>query len=124
MLINRSLESKSAFVFAVEHVKPFLITSLCHQHNKVRTSLNLSTDFVVHSLRHTMLTRLGEAGTDVFTIKQIAGHSSVKVSEKYVHPIPEGLERVFERLEVFNRHSRGLTPENGSQHVAVFTTAS
>lgn len=123
MLINRSLESKSAFVFAGEHGKPFLVTSLCHQHNKVRTALNLPQDFVVHSLRHTMLTRLGEAGTDVFTIKQIAGHSSVKVSEKYVHPTPEGLERAFERLEVFNRQSRGLTEENGNQHVAVFTVA-
>ncbi|MFN2509937.1 MAG: tyrosine-type recombinase/integrase [Pyrinomonadaceae bacterium] len=124
MLINRSLESKSAFVFAGEHGKPFLVTSLCHQHNKVRTALNLPQDFVVHSLRHTMLTRLGEAGTDVFTIKQIAGHSSVKVSEKHVHPTPEGLERAFERLEVFNRQSKGLTELEDNQHVAVFTTVS
>ena len=49
-----------------------------------------------------MLTRLGEAGADAFTIMRIAGHSSVSVSQRYVHPTPEGLERAFERLEKLN----------------------
>lgn len=49
-----------------------------------------------------MLTRLGEAGADAFTIMRIAGHSSVTVSQRYVHPTPEGLERAFERLEKLN----------------------
>ena len=59
----------------------------------VRDNLKLSRDFVVHSLRHTMLTRLGEAGAEVFTIMRIAGHSSVTVSQRYVHPAPESMER-------------------------------
>jgi hypothetical protein len=49
-----------------------------------------------------MLTRLGEAGADAFTIMRIAGHSSVTVSQRYVHPTPEGMERAFERLEELN----------------------
>ena len=57
---------------------------------------------MIHSLRHTMLTRLGEAGADAFTIMRIAGHSSVTVSQRYVHPTPEGMERAFERLENLN----------------------
>ena len=59
-------------------------------------------DFVIHSLRHTMLTRLGEAGADAFAIMKIAGHSSVTVSQRYVHPTPEGMDRAFERLEILN----------------------
>ncbi len=58
-----------------------------------------------------MLTRLGGAGVDVFAIKRIAGHSSVTVSEKYVHPSPEFIERAFERLEEVNRQARDLIPE-------------
>jgi hypothetical protein len=81
---------------------PILGTSLDHQHDDVRKALNLPSDFVVHSLRHTMLTRLGEAGADAFTIMRIAGHSSVTVSQRYVHPTPEGMERAFERLEKSN----------------------
>jgi integrase len=81
---------------------PILGTSLDHQHDDVRTALKLPADFVIHSLRHTMLTRLGEAGADAFTIMRIAGHSSVTTSQRYVHPTPEGMERAFERLENLN----------------------
>ena len=47
-----------------------------------------------------MLTRLGELGVDTFTIMKIAGHSSVTVSQRYVHPSPEAVERAFERLQL------------------------
>ena len=78
---------------------PILGTFLDHQHEAVRTALKLPADFVIHSLRHTMLTRLGGAGADAFTIMRIAGHSSVTVSQRYLHPTPEGMERALERLE-------------------------
>jgi hypothetical protein len=47
-----------------------------------------------------MLTRLGESGVDAFTIMRIAGHSSVVISQRYVHPTPEATERAFERSEL------------------------
>jgi len=37
-----------------------------------------------------MLTRLGESGVDAFTIMRIAGHSSIVVSQRYIHPTPNG----------------------------------
>jgi site-specific recombinase XerD len=46
-----------------------------------------------------MLTLLGESGADAFTIVRMAGHSSVTVSQRYVHPSPESLEGAFERLD-------------------------
>jgi hypothetical protein len=33
---------------------------------------------------------------------RIAGHSSVTVSQRYVHPSAEAQERAIERLEAFN----------------------
>src|ERR1700720_1506548 len=60
-----------------------------------------STAIWMHSLRPTMLTRLGEAGV-AFTIMRIAGHSSITVSQRYVHPSNETMERAFERLEALN----------------------
>ena len=103
MLKVRKAGVKSAWVFPGDSSEaPILGTSLDHQHDDVRTALKLGKDFVIHSLRHTMLTRLGEAGADAFTIMRIAGHSSVTVSQRYVHPTPEGMERAFERLEKLN----------------------
>lgn len=105
MLVNRSLLSKSEYVFANESGKPYLVTSLDHLHNKVRSALQLPNDCVIHSLRHTFLTRFGEAGADAFTIKKVAGHSSVTISERYIHPTPEGQERAFERFANMNEEA-------------------
>ena len=79
-----------------------LVTSLDHLHAKVRETLEMPADLVVHSLRHTMVTRLGMLGVDVFTIMKIAGHSSLTISLRYVHPSPGSVERAFEKLEVSN----------------------
>jgi integrase len=63
----------------------------------------MPADFVVHSLRHTMLTRLGMLGVDAFTIMKLAGHSSITISQRYVHPSPESVESAFEKLEASNQ---------------------
>jgi len=42
--------------------------------------------FVLYSLRHTFLTRLGMSGIDIWTFARIAGHSNIRQSETYVHP--------------------------------------
>ena len=103
MLKARKADSESDWVFPGNSPEAAIRgTSIDHQHEDVRDTLKLSKEFVVHSLRHTMLTRLGEAGADAFTIMKIAGHSSVTVSQRYVHPTPEGMERAFERLENLN----------------------
>jgi integrase len=55
--------------------------------------------FVPYTLRHTALTRLAKAaGGDVFALAKIAGHSSIVVSQKYVHPESETIDEVFRRL--------------------------
>ncbi|HLX43598.1 MAG TPA: site-specific integrase [Bryobacteraceae bacterium] len=105
MLVRRKA-SKEDLVFPGDTGLPFLVSSLDHQHNEFRALLGMPADFVIHSLRHTMLTRLGEAGADAFTIMRIAGHSSVTVSQRYVHPSPESLETAFERLDALNQSKR------------------
>jgi integrase len=103
MLKARKATTKSDWVFPGDEPEAAILgTSLDHQHATVREALKLPQDFVVHSLRHTMLTRLGEAGADAFSIMKIAGHSSVTVSQRYVHPTPEGMDRAFDRLETLN----------------------
>jgi len=97
MLEERQAVSSTGRVFCIQ-----LGTSLAHLHSKVRVEMKQPADFVLHSLRHTFLTRLGEAGADAFTIKRVAGHSSVTISQRYIHPTGEAVERAFQRLETLN----------------------
>lgn len=70
----RKPEATRLLVFVTVHGQPYL------SRLQVRATLKLPSGFVLHSLRHTMLTRLGEAGVDAFTIMKIAGHSSITIS--------------------------------------------
>jgi integrase len=54
--------------------------------------------FVLYSLRHTFLTRLGESGCDTWTLARIAGHSNVSMSSRYVHPSEDAVLTAMARL--------------------------
>jgi integrase len=62
--------------------------------------------FVLYSLRHTFLTRLGESGCDSWTLARIAGHSSITISARYVHPSDD---RVMEAISRLGGHNSGHT---------------
>jgi integrase len=90
----------------------FARSSIDHLHHRVcepiangKKQVPFPREFVLHGLRHTFLTRLGEAGADAFTIMKLMGHSSVTASQRYVHPTPESCELAFERLEALNSAS-------------------
>ena len=48
-----------------------------------------------HTLRHTFCSLLAQNGTSVYEIQQFAGHSSVAVTEIYMHLAPETREINF-----------------------------
>ena len=62
--------------------------------------------FVLYALRHTFLTRLGEAGCDAWTLARIAGHSSISMSARYVHPSEDAVMNVFSRLQTRKERKR------------------
>jgi len=56
------------------------------------------TPFVLYSLRHTFLTRLGDSGCNVWTLARIAGHSSINISARYVHPNDDSVIAALGRM--------------------------
>lgn len=70
------------------------------QHKKALTDSGVKP-FVPYTLRHTALTNLGEkAGGDVFVLARIAGHSSITVTQRYIHPQADAISRVFAASQV------------------------
>lgn len=114
VLEQRRRENAGEFVFGGG--RPYRPSSLSHSHHKVRARLKMPPDFVLHCLRHSFGTRLGESGADPFTIMRLMGHSSTVVSERYVHPTPESIERAVGRLQSLNRSAAAsaASPESSS----------
>lgn len=82
------------------HVEP---NSIYGQHLKALQASKVRP-FVLYSLRHTFLTRLGESGCDAWTLARIAGHSSIAISARYVHPSED---RVLEAISRLGGHNSG-----------------
>jgi len=78
------------------HIEP---STLKKQHAKA-LRLSKVRAFVLYTLRHTMLTRLGESGCDVWTLARIAGHSNIRISQRYVHPSAAHIERTLNGHEL------------------------
>jgi integrase len=88
-----------------QHIEP---SSLKKQHIRALRLSNVRP-FVLYSLRHTFLTRLGQSGCDVWTLAWIAGHSSIAISARYVHPSEDAVLTAMARLGGHNSgHSEKL----------------
>lgn len=129
LLSDRRNTRTSPFVFGNREGQPYVGTSINHLHQAVcnpkvngKRKRIFPRDFVLHSLRHTMLTRLGESGVDAFTIMRIAGHSSITVSQRYIHPTPEAVERAFERLQLSGK-GPDVEAENGPKRLPPATVS-
>ncbi len=92
-------------------------SSLKKQHTKTFQSANKDakknnlpplTPFVLYSFRHTFLTRLGQSGCDAWTLARIAGHSSIAISSRYVHPSEDA---VLSAMANLGGHNSGHRPK-------------
>jgi integrase len=98
------------------HVEP---SSLKKRHRKALRIAGVR-EFVLYSLRHTFLTRLGESGCDAWTLARIAGHSSITISARYVHPSEDAVLAAVERLGGHkNGHSQNHAACNGRRKGAI-----
>lgn len=106
------------FVSDQDHAKPASISAVNHAHERVREILDLPSEFVLHSLRHTFATRLGASGADAFTIMRLMGHSLVTISQRYVHSERATMENAILAVERDNLEFL----ENRPGVTTIFTT--
>jgi site-specific recombinase XerD len=53
----------------------------------------------IHTLRHSFATHLLYYGTDIYTLKRLLGHASIKSTIKYLHLIPERISKLKSPLD-------------------------
>jgi site-specific recombinase XerD len=55
-------------------------------------------NFRLHDCRHHFASKLVQAGVDLYTVKELLGHSEIAMTERYSHLKPESLRAAVERI--------------------------
>lgn len=93
-MLRRRIASSgdSAFLFPGRSGGMRESTAVSRSMKRIAASLGLNdgvsdtrNQVVWHTLRHTFATRMLESGVDIYTLKELLGHSSVSVTEGYLH---------------------------------------
>jgi integrase len=93
---ERAGKPTAGFIFPSEGKLGHFDGDVAKDHHKKALEDSGVIAFVPYTLRHTALTRLGDAaGGDVFVLARIAGHSSITITQRYVHPQADAIGRVF-----------------------------
>jgi site-specific recombinase XerD len=99
ILAERKGKDTSKYVWTLKRSKRLRRNYASRLFNQSIEGMGLPWDCVLHSTRHSFCTRLGESGADAFQIKSLAGHSSILISQRYVHPTPKRIESAIGALE-------------------------
>jgi integrase len=126
LLLRDTKSGKSRAAFMTEAVKDMLaamerrghddlvflsakgerIVQISETFNRVVTALGLNngvTDprqkVVFHTLRHTFASWLVEQSVDLYTVKELMGHGTLAMTERYSHLSPDKLRRAVKTLE-------------------------
>lgn len=79
-----------------------------HRRLLIRTGMSW---FVLYDFRHTFATRMIEAGIDIVALKDILGHSNIKMTLRYVHLAQEHKDKAMDKyMESLRRNECLVRP--------------
>jgi integrase len=72
------------------------------------------TNFRFHDLRHCAATKMIERGIDIVTVKEVLGHSDIRMTARYAHATNDAKRRAVEKLaETGTSRDSKVTKEKG-----------
>jgi site-specific recombinase XerD len=91
-ILSDRIMGKSPWIFPSKRKPGEHITRLNNAHDRVcenATKDGVTLNFVLYDLRHTFATRMAQAGVDLATLAAILGHNSIRIVQRYIHPMAE-----------------------------------
>lgn len=99
LLLEKSkVRSISGYVFVTANGTPFIARNMYREFKKVCRKMGMPS-FRFHDLRHTVGTRLAQAGHDLYAIASVLGHSQLSTAKRYAKHNVESLLRIVSTLE-------------------------
>ncbi len=87
------------YLFSLDGKNPIDGNYVCRKFKDAVECAELSSRIHFHSLRHSFCSALVEKGVNVFHIKQLAGHQSISVTERYTHLRKESLNEAMKSFD-------------------------
>ena len=89
----------SWLVFGRDKDKPMPIATAQGIYNNAKNKARIKRGNGIHTLRHCFATHLLEQGVDIYTIKQMLGHTALVTTSKYLHTSKEKITAVKSPLD-------------------------
>jgi integrase len=70
------------------------------------------TEFTIHDLRHTCAAWLVSAGAPLIAVRDLLGHSTIKMTERYAHLAPDNVRGAVSLLDIPNAPKNPLSKSN------------
>lgn len=103
VLARRAEKVKTEWLFPCPYDPSKPVAEVRKAHDAALRRSGITSPFRLYDLRHTALSRMAMAGIDLPTLKEIAGHSQIQMTMRYVHPTPEHKRRAIDKLEKFTQ---------------------
>lgn len=102
VLSRRISKATSEWLFPAATDSSHPLTSVADAHEAALRRSEIEPTFRLYDFRHTALTRMAMAGIDLPTLRELAGHASIQMTMRYIHPTPEHKREAVRKLERFN----------------------
>jgi integrase len=97
--VLRSLPVESEYVFGREKKLRRPVAGISRKFKWYSRKAGLSEQIHFHSLRHTAASMLVQQGVPLSYIKDLFGHSSISVTQIYLHSSPEHLQSAMAKID-------------------------
>jgi len=99
--MKRERKLHSPYVFCRKDGKPYSTWGVYQAFKKGCVAAGYP-DFRFHDLRHDFCSKLVQAGVDLYTVKELAGHQDITTTQRYAHLNQSKLKKAVEVLECHN----------------------
>ena len=88
--------------------RPISVRSIQRLVQKALIQLGLdSKNYTVRTIRHSFATHLVDNGTDLHTVKELLGHSSLQTTMRYMHLTTKRIEGIVNPYDVLPQNTQG-----------------
>jgi len=109
---KKAIPIGNSFVFSKPNGDPFTGDYYSKRFKRACKSAGIDKSIHFHSLRHSFASNLAQKGVNLYTIKELLGHSSITTTEIYSHLNMDSLKEAIETLNQPHPRQRraGLNP--------------